>query len=235
VPGRHIAPRHKAPRSASRLLGRLANNAVSAVPVVGAVAIVGAASVAAGLGVGTLDADAETTTQASERPSLSTPSPTDDDALTKRRGDSPSSRDNTDAVSRSSVRPALAVQRRETKHRAMSVSHQSVTGRVVESVAPTDPREIAALMLADYGWDSSQFSCLDSLYISESNWDHAATNPSSGAYGIPQSLPAEKMAVAGDDWRTNPATQIEWGFDYIASRYGSPCSAWSFKQGNNWY
>ncbi|MBA2697561.1 MAG: hypothetical protein H0U61_02170 [Nocardioidaceae bacterium] len=117
----------------------------------------------------------------------------------------------------------------------MSVSHQSLTGRVVESVAPTDPREIAMTLLPSYGWDSTQFSCLDQLYISESNWNPFATNASSGAYGIPQALPGKKMAAAGADWQTNPATQIEWGLDYIVSSYGTPCSAWSFKQGNDWY
>lgn len=100
--------------------------------------------------------------------------------------------------------------------------------------APSDPRDIARAMLPAYGW-SAEFSCLDQLYIGESNWDHTATNPTSGAYGIPQSLPAEKMATAGPDWRTNPATQIEWGLDYIESSYGSPCAANSFKLANGWY
>ncbi|MPZ61739.1 MAG: transglycosylase SLT domain-containing protein [Propionibacteriales bacterium] len=99
---------------------------------------------------------------------------------------------------------------------------------------PEDPREIARLMLADYGWDGYEYECLDLLYISESNWDPYATNPYSGAYGIPQSLPPEKMASAGADWRTNPATQIEWGLDYIAESYGTPCAAWEFKEANNW-
>jgi len=71
--------------------------------------------------------------------------------------------------------------------------------------------------------------------VRESNWDHTATNPSSGAYGIPQSLPAAKMASAGADWRTNPATQVRWGVDYITQSYGSPCAAWRFWQANNWY
>ena len=124
---------------------------------------------------------------------------------------------------------------RATKNDALPISHQRVTGRVTESIAPTEPREIAALMLADHGWSSDQFYCLDQLYISESDWNPSATNPTSGAYGIPQSLPAEKMASAGADWRTNPATQIEWGLKYIADSYGSPCSAWAFKQANNWY
>jgi hypothetical protein len=104
-----------------------------------------------------------------------------------------------------------------------------------ESLAPQDPREIAQSMLAEHGWDASEFSCLDQLWVSESDWDHRAENPSSGAYGIPQSLPPEKMASAGSDWRTNPATQIEWGLDYIDDSYGTPCSAWEFKQANNWY
>jgi len=90
-------------------------------------------------------------------------------------------------------------------------------------------------MLAAYGWDSSQFVCLDQLWIGESNWDHTATNPTSGAYGIPQALPAGKMATAGPDWRTNPATQIEWGLKYIGLSYGTPCSANEFKLANGWY
>ena len=63
----------------------------------------------------------------------------------------------------------------------------------------------------------------------------AAENPTSGAYGIPQALPAVKMAAAGSDWETNPATQIEWGLAYIAGTYGSPCAANSFKLSNGWY
>jgi hypothetical protein len=96
-----------------------------------------------------------------------------------------------------------------------------------------DPRSIARAQLAARGW-SGQFSCLDSLWTRESNWRVYASNPS-GAYGIPQSLPGSKMASAGADWRTNPATQIRWGLGYIASTYGSPCAAWRHSQSHNWY
>ncbi len=92
--------------------------------------------------------------------------------------------------------------------------------------------------ISEHGWSvSGQFSCLNQLWINESNWKVYATNSSSGAYGIPQSLPGDKMAAAGSDWRTNPATQIEWGLDYIKSRYGTPCAAWSFWQAQypHWY
>jgi hypothetical protein len=101
---------------------------------------------------------------------------------------------------------------------------------------PTDPRTIARNMLVDYGWgNNTQFNCLNSLWMRESNWEWSAKNPYSGAYGIPQSLPASKMAAAGADWRTNPATQIRWGLDYIKGRYGSPCGAWSHELAIGWY
>jgi len=96
------------------------------------------------------------------------------------------------------------------------------------------PKAIAQSMLAERGW-SGQFSCLNSLWEKESNWNPGAYNASSGATGIPQALPGSKMASAGSDWRTNPATQIEWGLDYISETYGTPCAAWSHSQANNWY
>ena len=77
-------------------------------------------------------------------------------------------------------------------------------------------------MLGDFGWGQGQFGCLDSLWMKESGWSTSASNGSSGAYGIPQSLPGSKMSSAGPDWQTNPATQIKWGLGYIKERYGSP-------------
>ncbi|AZM44942.1 hypothetical protein DMB38_03085 [Streptomyces sp. WAC 06738] len=82
---------------------------------------------------------------------------------------------------------------------------------------------------------ADQFTCFSSIVERESGWDHTATNPSSGAYGLMQALPGDKMASAGADWRTNPVTQIKWGLDYMNDRYGSPCGAWDFWQANNWY
>ncbi len=101
--------------------------------------------------------------------------------------------------------------------------------------AKQDPRAAARSMLGDYGWSDSQFSCLDSLWTKESGWNATAMNRSSGAYGIPQSLPGSKMATVGSDWRSNPVTQITWGLQYIKSVYGSPCSAWGHSQRSNWY
>jgi murein DD-endopeptidase MepM/ murein hydrolase activator NlpD len=99
-----------------------------------------------------------------------------------------------------------------------------------------DPKEIARQILKNkFGYGSGQFSCFDNIIMRESKWDVNATNPSSGAYGIPQALPGSKMANEGGDWRTNPATQIIWGIKYMKDRYGSPCAAWSFKSSHGWY
>ena len=97
------------------------------------------------------------------------------------------------------------------------------------------PRAVGRALVAQRGWGAEQFACLDKLWTKESNWQVSANNPSSSAYGIPQSLPGSKMSSHGSDWRTNPATQIAWGLDYIDDRYGSPCSAWAHSRANNWY
>jgi hypothetical protein len=99
----------------------------------------------------------------------------------------------------------------------------------------TRNRAIAFRFVAQRSWPIRQFHCLDSLWTRESNWNHRATNSSSGAYGIPQALPAGKMAGAGYDWRWNPVTQIRWGLKYIKIRYGTPCGAWGHFQSHNWY
>jgi hypothetical protein len=86
---------------------------------------------------------------------------------------------------------------------------------------------IAYDMVMARGWDTAQYDCLVSLWNKESHWNMYAFNANSGAYGIPQALPGSKMASAGADWATNPATQITWGLGYIAGRYSNPCGAWA--------
>ncbi len=98
-----------------------------------------------------------------------------------------------------------------------------------------DPRAVAARLAAERGWGADQFDCLNKLWTRESDWTYTADNPTSSAYGIPQALPGEKMAAAGPDWATNPATQIRWGLSYIADVYGSPCGAWAHSESHNWY
>ncbi|MET7487312.1 transglycosylase SLT domain-containing protein [Streptomyces sp. NPDC005538] len=82
---------------------------------------------------------------------------------------------------------------------------------------------------------ATQYNAFSKIVEHESGWNVTATNSSSGAYGLVQALPGSKMASAGSDWKTNAATQIKWGLDYMNSRYGSPAAAWSFWQSNGWY
>lgn len=94
---------------------------------------------------------------------------------------------------------------------------------------------LAVPLIIQRGWSYRQWKCLDRLWTRESGWNHLARNHWSGAYGIPQALPAGKMRSAGADWRTSPATQIAWGVGYIEKRYGSPCAAWGHSQVAGWY
>lgn len=108
------------------------------------------------------------------------------------------------------------------------------SGSGFTSVSGGSNRAIGKRMMLQR-WPASQWPALNSLWTKESGWRTTARNPSSGAYGIPQSLPASKMASAGSDWRTNPATQIKWGLGYISQRYGNPIAAWRHSQRTNWY
>ncbi len=131
-----------------------------------------------------------------------------------------------------------AIRRDAARTRARQLAAAAATAAPPPAPAPVpsgSPQQIASGMLASYGWDASQFSCLDALWTRESGWDVNATNPSSGAYGIPQALPGSKMATAGADWQTSAATQITWGLGYIRDTYGSPCGAWSREQSDGYY
>jgi resuscitation-promoting factor RpfB len=97
------------------------------------------------------------------------------------------------------------------------------------------PRRIARRMLSSFGWRQSQFKYLNWLWDRESSWNVYATNPASGAYGIPQAVPAAKMASAGPDWQSNARTQIRWGLEYISGTYGTPELAWDHELATGWY
>jgi hypothetical protein len=102
-----------------------------------------------------------------------------------------------------------------------------------EDLSGADPRDVAMVLLPEFGFSADQFPCLDSLYVSESNWRIDADNPTSSAYGIPQALTSMHDLPA--DYYTSAEAQIRWGLGYIQDAYGTPCSAWSFKQSNGWY
>lgn len=120
---------------------------------------------------------------------------------------------------------------------AANTAGTSPTGQEPTATGKNDKASLQAYakqLLAKYGW-GDQWEAFNALVMSESGWDVKATNPSSGAYGIPQSLPGSKMASAGADWQTSGETQLRWMTDYIKERYKSPANAWSFHQKNNWY
>ncbi|GAA2713188.1 lytic transglycosylase domain-containing protein [Actinoplanes palleronii] len=96
-------------------------------------------------------------------------------------------------------------------------------------------RAIGCALTLSAGFGLDQFACLNKLWNKESGWNYRAENRSSGAYGIPQSLPGSKMASEGADWKTNPATQIKWGLGYIKGRYDTPCKAWTNSELHNSY
>jgi murein DD-endopeptidase MepM/ murein hydrolase activator NlpD len=120
-----------------------------------------------------------------------------------------------------------AAEKKAAEERAAAAASRSETRTPVYT---GDPKAIARSMMSE-----TQFQCFSNIVTRESGWNPYAVNKSSGAYGLVQALPGSKMATAGADWRTNPATQIKWGLSYMNSRYGSPCGAWSFWQSHHWY
>ncbi|SMH36004.1 hypothetical protein SAMN06295885_1202 [Rathayibacter oskolensis] len=111
---------------------------------------------------------------------------------------------------------------------AKTIAALSTYAGRTDGMSPAQAQSYARSAIGRYGWGQDQMdACLVPLWNGESGWRWNALNRSSGAYGIPQALPASKMAAYGSDYQTNAATQIDWGLAYIADRYGSPCSAWS--------
>ena len=100
---------------------------------------------------------------------------------------------------------------------------------------PGTAQAIAYELVLAHKWDVKEYDCLVALWDRESHWNVYAHNPTSGAYGIPQALPGDKMATVGDDWATNPKTQIVWGLGYIEARYSTPCGAWAHSELKGWY
>ncbi|MEU2538739.1 transglycosylase SLT domain-containing protein [Streptomyces sp. SID5643] len=123
-----------------------------------------------------------------------------------------------------------AKERAEAKEAAASRSKDISDFPVATSYSIAQLQAMARQMVP-----AGQFQCFSNIVDHESDWNYKAVNPSSGAYGMFQALPGSKMSSVGADWRTNPATQIKWGLNYMNDRYGSPCEAWSFWQANNWY
>jgi hypothetical protein len=227
---RHVGQRARPARKALRTAITFGGLAVAATGVAVAAGVVHAP----GSPVNLADALAPVAAAADPAPTTTDQAPSTTDQAPSTTSQAPRSADlshRTVVVSRSS-------DRRETSDPAKAAALGLTTGPAVggeENLSAQDPQDIAEALLPSYGWSSSEMSCLVPLWEGESGWRVNAENTSSGAYGIPQSLPGSKMATVGADWQTNPVTQIKWGLGYIQERYGSPCGAWGFKQGHGWY
>jgi len=126
-----------------------------------------------------------------------------------------------------------------------AVAEQTVEPRVARTARERSPHFFASksynrwyaqlYIKRAYGWNNYNWKCLDRLWQLESGWNELAKNRRTGAYGIPQALPGNKMAAMGKNWKKNPEVQIKWGASYIKSRYKSPCKALQFMDRRGWY
>ncbi|MGW0827464.1 aggregation-promoting factor C-terminal-like domain-containing protein [Streptomyces sp. NPDC002845] len=111
-----------------------------------------------------------------------------------------------------------------------SATRDASSFNVQSSYTIAEVQEMARQMVP-----ADQWTCFSEIVQRESSWNYTAANPASEAYGLVQSNPGSKMASVAPDWRTNPATQIQWGLNYMNERYGSPCDAWNFWTVNHYY
>lgn len=121
-------------------------------------------------------------------------------------------------------------------HQVLTHVADAMQEPVISSTSPAANKALADRMAATAGWDSHEIGCLNKLWQRESGFRVTVWNyQGADAYGIPQANPASKMASAGPDWRTDPATQIKWGLGYVASIYTTPCRAWAHEKSAGWY
>ncbi|MFI1923135.1 transglycosylase SLT domain-containing protein [Streptomyces sp. NPDC020377] len=146
-----------------------------------------------------------------------------------------------DAVAKQKAALAKAKAAQEAKDKAAEAEKTKATTEIAStSSAGSFPQQASYTVaevqaIARQMVPSGQFQCFSNIVDHESTWNYQAVNPSSGAYGLVQAYPGSKMSSAGADWRTNPATQIKWGLNYMNDRYGSPCDAWDYWLANGSY
>lgn len=130
-----------------------------------------------------------------------------------------------EAAKKAAEQKRLAEQQRNS--RKTNVPSDAPAGSIT---TPAENKAYAQSILS-----ASEFECANKLVVRESEWKTTAENKSSGAYGVPQSLPASKLASAGADWRTNGKTQFNWMVSYVDGRYGNFCNALQHSYNKGWY
>ncbi|MFF4506747.1 transglycosylase SLT domain-containing protein [Streptomyces sp. NPDC001401] len=148
------------------------------------------------------------------------------------QADASARKDAEEAARKAAARTAVAKQEaaKKAKEAKEAASRHTADAPVLTTYTTAQIKALAAQIVP-----SGQFQCFSNIVTRESGWDMHAMNPSSGAYGLVQALPASKYSTVGSDWQTNPATQIKWGLNYMNSAYGSPCEAWAFWQTHHAY
>jgi hypothetical protein len=225
------APRHAATRRAGAAHAARSTGASLGRPVLAtgvAAAVITSAAVAASMTGGTASAEPLTFAVDGLTSSASTEQMKTEQADAVRVA-----ADRSGANAQRSVEAARSAQREKVKAERIAKARKEAAEKAAAAAArkriianaQQDPKSAARVLMPDYGFGEGQWPCLERLWIGESGWNYKAENASSGAYGIPQSLPGSKMATVASDWRTNPVTQIKWGLDYIKRSYGTPCNA----------
>ena len=129
----------------------------------------------------------------------------------------------------------LVIDEKEYFVESSSLTDETPLNSIIYAGQKGEYQKYALTLFPDYGWSESELQPLINLWERESHWNPAAHNGRTGAHGIPQAVPAGKMASAGSDYYTNGNTQVRWGLGYISSRYGSPSNAWAKFQSSGWY
>lgn len=242
--GRHAPARAAARRPARARHGLLGRPALLSVGIVAASAAA-AVALPASAPVPELTA-AESRTATAQAIELTALAEEDSSRLLTERAELNASRSAVRAEIEEQAAADAAAAKKEREERAERLAEERARKEAAQEradaleleAAQENPQRVAQILMPEFGFTGEgQWQCLANLWMGESDWRWWAENPTSGAYGIPQSLPADKMATAGDDWRTNPVTQIRWGLEYIRLSYGTPCGAWEFWQAQSphWY
>lgn len=157
----------------------------------------------------------------------------EEEARKKREEEAKKAKDEEEARKRAEEEAQRKVEEEEARRKAEEEA-QRIAASVDNSVAALQGYA-HNLVIYTYGWSEDDFNALVNLWNIESGWNVNCYNSYSGAFGIPQALPGDKMASEGSDYRTNGQTQIRWGLKYIQGRYGSPSGAWAHFLDKNWY
>ena len=122
-----------------------------------------------------------------------------------------------------------------------SCAYKPASRHLARSTSANTAKVIGKDMIT-HCFGASQWPAAEELWDNESDWKPTAINKSSGACGIVQAAPCNKLT--NNIYATSVEEQLSWGIDYIDDRYGTPYKALQFwkerhringKDVGNWY